>query len=187
VKGIHPFPKSDAEERENWRVFSDISDELYFKPTFYAGDGACSQGAAFVSNVLPGDSTVEFPAAAGLIPTWRTECRRRARWRNARVRITITYSAIVGGVNPFVLGLRTREHQAGDVLATANILAVRLVIPGPAVAQTEMEAVYVSPAVAINGAKPNLTFAFFRDKTDAADTNANSLHVLSVEWEVIPL
>jgi len=185
MKGLHPFPKSDSEHRENLRVQTEVLEELYFKPTFYAGDGYFNGGTLLTSNVVPGNSTVEFPAAGQ--PTWRNEHRRRARWQNAAIRLTITYTAIAGSTNPFVVALRTREHQPGDVLATANILAARLVLPGPAVANTEMSFVYVSPAAAINGAKPNVTFSVFRDKTDAADTNANSLHVISAEWEVIPL
>ena len=186
MKGIHPDPEYKPAKRENLRVTAEVLEELYFKPAFSAGDGYFDAGINLASNVIPGSSTVEFTNAA-LAIAWRCEMRRRARWQNAAVRVTITYSAAVGSVNPFHVDLRTREHAPGNVLATANILVAGLTLPGPAVAFTEMSYVYVSPTAAINGAKPNLTFAVARNPVAADDTNANSLHVLSVEWEVIPL
>lgn len=185
MKGLNPFPASPAEFRENLRVETEVLEELYFRPTFYAGDGLVASGALLSCGVVPGSSSVEFPAAG--TPVWRIERRRRARWQAATVRVTITYTAIAGSVNPFVFNLRTREYGPGDVLATANILAVRLVLPGPAVANTVMEFVSAPAATAINGAKANMMFTAFRDKTDAGDTNANSLHVLSMQWEILPV
>lgn len=188
MKGLNPNPKTDQELRENLRVLTELSEELYFKPTFYAGDGSTSAGAVFVSTTVPGVSTVEFPAAGQ--PAWRTHRVRQARWQNAAVRITLRYTAVVGSTNNFVLWLKTREHDTGNVFGTASVpdlFSQKLVLPGPAVANTEMVAVFVSSGSAINGAKPGVSFIHFRDKTDAADTNANSLHVISVEWEVIPL
>lgn len=186
MKGLNPNPKTDQELRENLRVLTELSEELYFKPTMMAGLGYFDAGINLASNIITGSSTVEFTKGAAA-PAWRAEWRRRARWRNAGVRVTITYSAAVGSTNTFHVGLRTREHTAGDVLATANILAADIAIPGPAVAFTEMSYVYVSPGVAVNGAKPGLTTAIFRNSAAGDDTNANSLHVLSVEWEIIPL
>lgn len=69
----------------------------------------------------------------------------------------------------------------------ADVLLAGITLPGPAVAFTEMSYVYVSPTAAINGAKPNLSFIHTRNPAAADDTNANSLHILSAEWEIIPL
>lgn len=184
------FPRTEAastpEARENVRVISEVLDELYFKAAMVPGLGYFDAGINLATNVIPGCSTVEFTKAGGPV-AWRTEWRRRARWRNAAARVTITYSAAVGSANAFHLDLRTRESAAGDVHIVPNILAAAIVIPGPAVAFAEMSYTYVSPGVAINGAKPTLTLAISRNPVAADDTNANSLHILSVEWEIIPL
>lgn len=186
MNGLGPAPPIGAEIREQWRIVNEVLDELYFKPAMLPGVGYFDAGANLATNVIPGCSTVEF-TKAGAALGWRTEWRRRVRWRNAAVRVTITYSAVAGSTNNFHIDLRTREHAAGDVHPVGNMFTVSFTVPGPAVANTEMSYVYVSPGVAINGAKPNLTLVLARNPVAADDTNANSLHVLSVEWEVIPL
>lgn len=182
--GLHPFPRTDAEDRENWRTLIEVADELYFKPTMVPGTGYF--GAGVNLSVATGTASVEFTNGAA-VAAWRAEMRRRSRWRNARVRITITYTAVAGSTNGFHLAVILREHGPGDVIPGTAMLATGFTMPGPAVALTEMAYTYVSPGVAVNGAKPGLAFVVARDPTAADDINANSLHVLSVEWEILPL
>ena len=183
------FPRteaaSSAELRENFRTLNEVLDELYFKPAFYPGDGTLLNGALFDASVINAAASVEFPAAG--VPGWLNERVRRSRWQNAQIRLTLSYTATVGSTNNFWLSFAIREHGAGTVHPAANLIAVGVAIPGPAIAKTELSFVYVSPGVAINGALRGLTFGLARDKTNAGDTNVNSLHVLSAEWEILPL
>lgn len=184
------FPRMEAastpEARENLRVTAEVLDELYFKPTFYAGDGFFTAGVNLACGTVPGCSTVEM-LNGGAAAFWRIERTRRARWQNAAVRVTIRYTATVGTKDAFHVDLRTREHGPGDLLPTTSILVAGLTLGGALVANTEMVLVYVSPAAAIYGAKASVTFSLSRDPTAVDDVNVNSLHILSMEWEVIPL
>lgn len=183
------MPRTEAashpELRENLRVTAEVLEELYFRADLHVGDGTVSAGALFDSAVVPGLTTVEYPAAGS--PTWRVDRRRRARWQRAAIRLTLVYTATAGSTAPFVFDLRTREFAAGDVMPPADILSVNFLLPGPAIANTLLSFVYVSPGVAVNGAKPGLDFRMMRTKGDVRDTNANSLHVAEALWQILPL
>jgi hypothetical protein len=146
--------------------------------------GAVGSGAAFVADVTTGIGSVEFPNAG--TPLWIVQKLRRDRWRRGRLRITTTYTATVGSTANFRLTIRLRETQGGDVYPTTALLDVSRVIPGPAVAYTEMKDVYVSPGIVMPGTKPNLNIILLRATANAADVNANSLHVVSQLWEILP-
>lgn len=181
--GIRVDAEDPVDRRATLRTINEVADELYFRPAFYAGDGAVSGGAAFASAVVPGTSSVEFPNAGA--PAWRIERLRRGRWRAASLRITLAYTAIAGSTNNFRFLLAFRERGAGDVLPTANVVSAVLLLPGPAVASTEMSFTHVTAALSF-GYKTGLTFAHSRDAAHVDDTNANSLHILSVLWEILP-
>lgn len=183
MNSINPFAQDAAETRENWRTTRQALDEMDVLE-IVPGMGAVAGGAAFVASVTTGIASAELPNAG--TPVWCVQRLRRPSWRRAILRITTTYTATVGSANNFRLTIRLRETQDGDVYPVTAALDVNLLLPGPAVADTEMKYVYVSPAVALPGAKPNLNLIMLRDSGHADDVNVNSLHLISMKWEILP-
>jgi hypothetical protein len=183
VNVIDPFAHEGAELRENWRTTRQALDELDVLEVV-PGQGAVAAGAAFVASVATGMASVELPKAA--TPLWCVQRLRRPSWRRAILRITTTYTATVGSTANFRLTVRLRETTTGDAYPVAAALDVNFLLPGPAVADTEKRYVYASPTVALPGAKPNLNLIILRDSAHADDANANSLHLISMLWEILP-
>lgn len=185
IKGLHPIPVQSAEIHENWRTVSEALGELYFERTYGPGIGALFNGAALVSFGAP--LGISFPNAGVPLLVGPME-KRPERWQRAGFEATLWYTSPVGSTNNFAINVDVIPHDEGDVLtAIVASATISYVIPGPAVANTELKTTAVTlSTTAIAGNKDCLCFRVYRDAANASDTNANAFYLEQVLIRVLP-
>lgn len=185
MRGIHPFPNTDAEWRENLRVMTELHERKVLTFDRGAGVGALLGAAAFVYRAAGGLTYTMFPDAA--TTAWSFSIPVDPSWQRAAIRWTNWYTSPVGAVANFIVTLAAMPWgNVGDNLAAlADSIAAARNWPGPAVAEDIKTDVYVNGGAVITTARPWISFRIVR--SGAADPNANELWVLGTQVEILPL
>lgn len=124
------------------------------------------------------------PVVSIAIASWR----KPKFWVSGRLRLQFRYTSDVGSTNNFAFDYRVLAIRRGEVLPGTLLTAnpVQVLLPGPAVANTEMVDAYRYTTVSMGGDDERLSLQVFRFGTSADDTNANAFFLTAVEVVHIP-
>ncbi len=177
MNGLHPFPAADSEIRENWRVVSEVLDELYFELFLEPGMGGLYGTAAkvVITAGVPRANAIELPDAVTGI--WLLALPVRDRFSRLSYQLDVDYTSPVAGVANFTLQADLFLTTPGGNLQTDPTITVQAPAPGPANINDEKRVTLTAPITTlVSPLYRHMRFRLIR--LGAADANNNPLHVL---------
>lgn len=177
MNGLHPFPESAPEIRENWRVTGEILDEIYFELFLEPGMGGLygTTAKVVITPAVPRANAIEFPNAVTGI--WLLGLPVRDRFSRLSYQLDVEYTSPVAGIANFTLQADLFLTTPGGNLQTDPVISVQAAAPGPVNINDEKRVTLTAPiATLVSPLYRHMRFRLIR--LGAADANNNPLHVL---------
>lgn len=172
-------------QRNQRAIERHVNDDHYVR-SFGPGQ-ATLESTATLAVVGSRWGVVVLPNAATTSALWTFT--RPAEWVSGKIMVRFWYSSDGGSTNNFVAGLQVGVAAAGDAMHISTLIlntGTALTVAGPAAANTSIRAADVYTTANVTRAHELINVRVYRVGADAADTNANNLHIYAVRLQHVP-
>jgi hypothetical protein len=174
--------------QQNFRVIGQHMDSEHYIRWTYPQDVMVEQGVVAVAargQVTQRDHYIDMPDALTTNIHWKFA--RPEQWLDGSIETLVLYTGSTSSTNTFLMSLRAMRYSLGSNISTTGpTVNAALLVPGPAVANDELEQLWTGGYTPISPEWRRISWVLTRTGGNANDTNTGAFRLLAIRHRYIP-